>query len=471
MVEVTEVGRFERAVTVTLPPEAIETGRRKAAARLSQDAKVKGFRPGKAPVKVVESMIGAEQFRREAIEEALPPVVTAALDEAGLQPAVTPRVIDIADADGEVAVKVQVTLWPTLDEVPEYAGKSVAVEIPEVGPEDVDEQIERMRHQFATLEDVGREGFDGDFVLIDVATTLAGSEYAPGSAKDLLYEIGSGSFLEGMDESLRGAGAGSIVSFQSRLPEGLGPEAGEEVGVRILVKQVKAKRLPVVSDEWVAEVSGLEGVEAMRSDLMEQMTDIRRRSAWRQVEERVLADLIDAMSLDVPEALVDAEMESVLHRFAHRLEGQGVGLDQYLQLTGQDESAFVADLRSQAVLNLKTRVLLESVADQEGITVTAEELEHAVNTLARAAKVPADEYLEALTRGDGVVALAGDILRRKAVDRILDLVVPVDAGGAAVELPARHGSDGPKDAEEGTEPDGSALVEDEDGPEPVEVQE
>lgn len=471
MVEVTEVGRFERAVTVALTPEAIETGRRKAAARLSQEAKVKGFRPGKAPVKVVESMVGADRFRREAIEEALPPVVTSVLDEAGLHPAVAPRVIDIDDADGAVTVKLQVTLWPTLDEVPEYAGKTVEVEVAAVTAEDVDQQIERMRHQFATLEDVGREGFDGDFVLIDVATAFGGSEYAPGSAKDLLYEIGSGTFLEGMDESLRGAGAGSIVSFQSRLPEGLGPEAGEEVGVRVLVKQVKAKRLPVVTDEWVAEVTDLENLEAMRSELMEQMTEIRRRSAWRQVEERVLADLIDAMVLEVPEALVESEMEAVLHRFAHRLESQGVDLGQYLQLTGQDESAFVVDLRSQSLLNLKTRVLLESVADQEGITVSAEELQRAVNALAAAAKVPAAEYLEALTRGDGVVTLAGDILRRKAVDRILDLVVPVDAGGTAVELPARHGSDGTTEAEEGTEPDGSALAEDEDGLEPVEVQE
>lgn len=466
MTELREIGPFERMVTLTIPPEALEAGKKSAAARLAKEAKVKGFRPGKAPLKVVETIVGVEAFRKEAIDDAIPPVLTRALEEAELSPAVTPRLADIRDAGDTVDVDVLITLWPTLTEVPEYAGLRVEVEIPEVGEDDVTAQVERMRQQFAELEDVSREGFDGDLVLVDVTTSLDGAEYSAGSAKDMLFEIGSGAFLAGMDEALRGSGAGSIVAFDTSLPEGIGVDGGKAVKVRALVKQVKAKRLPALTDEWVKEVSEFETIAEMRSELAVQMTDIRRRSAWRHVEDRALADLVAALTVELPAGLVEAEMDSIFHRFAHRLEEQGVRFEQYLALTGQDDKNFVADLRSQAELNLKIRLLLEAVADQEGITVERPELEDAITALAAVARVSREDYVAALSEGGRELALAGDILRRKAIDRILDLVVPVDAAGTEVELPPRAETKsvvGDGDDAAGASPG------DEDGQEPAEV--
>lgn len=449
MTQVNEIGPYERMVTVTIDATALEAGRRSAATRLARDAKVKGFRPGKAPLKVVESLVGAETLRKEAIEDALPAVVAAALGETDLVPAVTPSVAELRDQGESVEADVLVTLWPALTEVPEYAGMKVTVEIPEVTEADVDAQVERMRRQFAELEDVSREGFDGDLVMIDVTTSLDGADYAAGSAKDLLYEIGSAAFLAGMDEALRGQGKGSIVAFDTTLPAGIGDDAGKPVKVRALVKQVKARRLPALTDEWVAEVSEFETVAEMRTELLGQMTEIRRRSAWRHVEDRALADLVAGLGTTLPNALVEAEMDGIFHRFAHRLEEQGVRFEQYLALTGQDQEAFVTDLAAQAILNLKTRLLLEAVADQEGITVEPRELDETITALATVARVSRDEYAEALKEGGRESALAGDILRRKAIDRILELVVPVDATGADVVLPPRGeapaGSEAPGD--------------------------
>ena len=470
MTEVRETGPFERLVTLTIPGGALEAGKKHAAARLAKEAKVKGFRPGKAPLKVVESIVGAEALRKEAIDDALPEVLTRVLTDADLIPAVTPRLADIRDGGGEVEVDVLVTLWPTLAEVPEYAGMKVEVEIPEVTDIDVTNQIERMRNQFAELEDVSREGFDGDLVLVDVTTSLDGAGYAAGSAKDMLYEIGSGAFLDGMDQALVGAGAGAIVAFDTQLPGGIGADGGRPVKVRVLVKQVKAKRLPGLTDEWVGEVSEFESVAEMRAELVQQMTEIRRRSAWRHVEDRALSNLVSVLGVSLPAGLIEAEMDSIFHRFAHRLEEQGVHFDQYLALTGQDEKTFVADLRSQADLNLKTRVLLEAVADQEGITVEREELEDAMTALAAVARVSREEYAAALSEGGRELALAGDILRRKAIDRILDLVVPVDTAGSEVALPARGESAARPVAGDG---DGSAEAapDDDDGQKPAEVDE
>jgi trigger factor len=417
----------------------------------------------------MESIVGVDALRKEAIDDALPGVLARVLDESDLSPAVSPRLADIRDGGEAVDVDVLITLWPALTEVPEYAGLRVEVEIPEVTDDDVTAQVERMRHQFAELEDVSREGFDGDLVLVDVTTSLEGAQYAAGSAKDMLYEIGSGAFLEGMDQALRGAGAGSIVGFDTTLPEGIGADAGKPVKVRALVKQVKARRLPALTDAWVGEVSEFETVAEMRAELAVQMADIRRRSAWRHVEDRALADLVAALEVVLPSGLVEAEMDSIFHRFAHRLEEQGVRFEQYLAITSQDEKNFVSDLRSQAELNLKIRLLLEAVADQEGITVERPELEDAITALAAVARVSREEYLAALSEGGRELALAGDILRRKAIDRILDLVVPVDAAGAEVVLPPR-GDKAKSVAEDGDDTAG-ADPDDDDGREPAEVDE
>jgi trigger factor len=316
-----------------------------------------------------------------------------------------------------------------------------------------------MRDQFAELEDVSREGFDGDYVLVDVTT---GEGDAPGSATDMLYEIGSGAFLPGMDEALQGKGAGHIAEFTTTLPATIGEEAGAEVTARVLVKQVKTKRLPELTDEWVDEVSEFDDVEEMRYALREQMEQVRGMSLRADLESKLLEELRAETAVVLPDALVDAEMESMLHRFAHRLDQQGVGIEQYLAITGQTQEAFVEDLRNQADASLRTRILLEGVAATEGLEVGDDEVEETLGALAEAAGVPVAEYREAVEKGGQEEALAGDILRRKAIDRLLELVVAVDADGNEMTLPepergsADDGSDeddehGPEAAAEGEE--------------------
>jgi trigger factor len=437
--EVKEIGPFERLLTVTIDAETLAAGRRSAARRLSSEAKIKGFRPGKAPLKVVESIVGAEKLDREAVDEALPKVLASAITEAELRPVVYPMLRDIRHLDEGAEVDVLITMWPTVERLPDYEGRRVSIERHVVGDEDVDAQVDRMREQFAELDDVEREGFDGDYVLIDVKTSIGGEDFAAGSANDMLYEIGSGSFLEGMDDALRGAGVGRIVDFDTTLPEGIGPEGGRPATVRALVKGVKSKRLPELTDEWVEDVSEFGTLTEMREKLAEEMQMIFDRSVRASLEQQLLQDLVEDLDLVVPDAIVSAEMESLFHRFVHRLEQQGVSLEQYLSLTGQDAEAFTTDLRSQADANVRTRVLLESVAEREALEVEPDEFERELTALAAAAEMPMDEYRAALTEGGHDETLSGDILRRKAIDRLMESVVPVDSNGDEIELPDEPG--------------------------------
>jgi trigger factor len=434
--EVSEESRFERKVTVVIDGPAIEAAKGKAARRLSREIKIKGFRPGKAPRQLVEAHVGAETLRREAVDEALPAAVSSALAESGLKPAALPRVVATRDVGDGVEVDLRITLWPELEEVPDYRGRRIEVRSPKVEDADLDAQVERMRLQFAELQDVEREGFDGDYALIDVRARRGEEEIAPVSASDLLYEIGSATFLEGLDQAIGGKKAGDIVEFSSTLPEAMGELGGSAVEVRVLVKGVKAKRLPELTDAWVDEVSEFETVDQMRSVLRDQLGRVRLAAARADLEERLLDQLREEMDLRLPDDLVLEEAEAVLHRFAHRLEARRVTLDQYLKVTGQDREALLTDARSQAILNLRTRILLEAVARGENLEVGEEELSTAIAALASGAHKSVEEYRAALEKGGQEKTLAGDILMRKAIARLLDATVAVDGDGDAIEFPA-----------------------------------
>jgi len=433
---------FERIITLTIDEADLAAAEAATARRLAGEVKIKGFRPGKAPRQVVEGVVGSETLRREAIDDALPALVADAITAGDLQPALLPRMADMRDVDGVVEVDVRITLWPTMDVLPDYRGRRIEVDVPDVDDGDVDAQIERMRDQFAELEDVTREGFDGDYVLVDVNTTRNGEAVDQGTASDMLYEIGTEAFVPGMDDALRGKGAGTIAQFDVDLPPGTEEET-VPMTVRVLVKQVKAKRLPELSDEWVDDVSEFDTIEEMRTVLAEQLGMVRLGAVREQFERLLLTELVEDSTLDLPPGLVEAEMESVLHRFAHRLEAQGIDVEQYLALSGQENETFVADLRGQADLNLKTRVLLETVASAEDIAIEDGEIDRTVVALAQASQMPVDEYRQALDEGEGEEALAGDILRRKTIDRLLEQAVPVDADGNEIDFPEEIESPAP----------------------------
>jgi trigger factor len=464
--EVSEPNPFERVLIVAVEGAALEAAKGRAARRLSREMKIKGFRPGKAPLRVVESLVGAETMRREAVDEALPGAVATVLQEAGLEPAVPPRVMAVHDTADGVEAEVRVTLWPEAIEAPSYRGRRIVVDSPVVSEADVDAHVERMRLQFAELDDVEREGFDGDFALVDVRTRSGEAEVAAGSATDLLVEIGADAFLEGLREALQGKKAGDIMEFATTLPKGMGEDGGKPVEARVLVKQVKARRLPELTDEWVDGVSEFATVAEMREALGGELRRVRLAGARAELEQRLLDQLRDEMDLRLPGDLVDAEADAVLHRFAHRLEARKVSIEQYLAVTGQDADSLVADARAQAVLNLQTRFLLEAVARAEGLEVAEEEMARAVEALAAAARTSTAAYRSALEKGGQGKALAGDILRRRAIDRILELAVAVDADGNEIEFPAPEA----ENAASGPGGEAGDAGEDDDSSEPAEVE-
>ena len=429
---ITESGPFERLVKFQLSDEQINEAKKGAARKLAAEVKIHGFRPGKAPLPVVEATVGADRVRSEAIDNLVPPVLTEVLNEEEINPAVTPELSSLDDVDGGVEVEVKVTLWPEI-EIPKYQDRSIEVTNPVVTDEDLEEQTKRMLEQFATVEEVERAAEPGDFVSIDVEAHKDGEPVEDTTATDLLYEVGSGLFIEGMDDIVAGAQAGGEVTFEAPLPEGFGERAGEEVTFVVKVNEVKERILPGLTNEWVDENTEFETVDELSSELRDRLGDAKLRAVSREYSEKALSTLRDQIDVELPEAITRAEMDSQLHNFMHQLEESELTLDDYFQTSGINQEDFIGDLQSQAELSIQNRLLLEAIANAEEIEVTDEDMSNALQALAAQSEDPI-AYLKAFRESGQELALASDILRNRALEAILSNAQPVDEDGNPLDL-------------------------------------
>ncbi len=431
---VTESGAFERTVRFQLTDEQINEAKKGAARKLAQEVKIHGFRPGKAPLPIIEATVGKDRVRREAIEDLLNPVLSEVLEGENIEPAINPELESLDDIDGGVEVEVKVTLWPTI-ELPKYKDRNIEVTNPAVTDEELEEQTRRMLEQFATVEEVERPAAEGDFVSLDLEATKDGESVSEAKAEDILYEVGSGMLVDGVDDRLIGLAAGETITFTAPLPTGFGDRAGEEVEFVVSVNEVKERILPDLTDEWVDENTEFDTVAELRAELADRLGDAKLRAVAREYSEKALSTLRDQIDVDLPEGLIRSEMDRHLHDFLHRLEDAELSLDDYFEASGISQEAFLADLRTQADLSLRNRLVLDAVIESEDIEVTPEDLSSALQALAARSEDPV-RYLEAFQRSGQELALASDILRNRALDAILTSANPVDEDGNPVDLTA-----------------------------------
>jgi len=429
---ITETGPFERMVKFRLSDDQIAAGKAATARKLSQDMKLPGFRPGRAPLPVVEAAVGADRLRSEVIDDLVPPALTQVLTDQEISPAVTPQLESLNDVDGGVEVEVRVTLWPTI-ELPTYKGREIEVTSPLVSDEEMEAQVTRMLEQFATVEEVERAAEVGDFVSVDMSANSGEEPLPEAAAADLLYEVGSNLLIEGMDERLVGLLAGSSVEFEAPLPAGFGDRAGEQVRFKVTVNEVKERILPELDDAWVDENTEFEAVEELYAELRERLSEAKRQAVSRQFAERALSTLVDQVEVELPDGLIRAEMDDHLHRFLHRLQENELTLDDYFRVSGVDQEVFVDDLRAQAESSLRNQLVLEALAEAEGIEVTEEDLSSTLRALATQSGDPV-AYLKAFRESGRELALASDILRNRALDVVFSNANPVDEDGNPIEL-------------------------------------
>ncbi len=434
--EVNESGRFERTLTVRLEDDELAVAKKKVAVKISRNMKIKGFRPGKAPLPVVERMAGADYVRSEAIDEAIQDIVPTAIDEAGLEPVTIPTVSAVRDdsEDGVVEIDVLVTLWPVLESLPDFGDIEIEVEDPAVTPGEIEEQIDALRNQFAELTDHEGELSDGDFALIDLGVEFEGEAVDSAGAKDLMYEVGTDSFIPGLDEILIGATVGSSERGTGTLPEGYSDRGGEDVELIVTIKEGKQKSLPELTDEMVSDATEFETAAELREAIETNLYAYKVHNQRAVLQDKVVQYVVNEVDFEIPEALVDSEVEARVRNLAARLESENIDLANYLRIIGQDDATFLASIRDQADHALATRVLLESLAAIENIEVSDEEIVAYVNEIFEETVEDPVAVIEAWKASGQIESLTGDILRERALASLVDSAKPVDADGNPVDL-------------------------------------
>lgn len=429
--------------------------------RISREVRIPGFRPGKAPRRILEARLGPEVAREDALRHAVPEYYAKAVRDHDVDVIAAPE-IDITggEDEGPVAFDAVVEVRPEIS-VGGYENLRVTIPSPEVTEADVDEQIDRIREQYADLRSVERPAIDDDQVRIDIRGTQDGEPVSGLTAEDYMYPVGSGSVVPELDENLRGAKPGDILEFEAEHPE---PDQSP-VAFRILVKEVNERVLPEPTDEWAAEASEFETFDELRGDVTKRSRMVAKVRAQMALRERVADALADLVSDEPPEALVNNEMQSRLQDLAMRLQAQNMQLEQYLAASGRTTDDLQNELREAAEQAVRVDLGLRSVATLEAIEATDDEVEAEIDQLAARVEQKPERVRKQLEEGDQLPELRNDIRKRKALDWLIDHVEVVDEDGNAIDRGDLE-VEGVDDASvEGPEPSGSAAADTTDEPE------
>ncbi|SRR5581483_7003083 len=396
--------------------------------KIARQTRIPGFRPGKAPRRILEARLGPDVAREEAIRDALPDYYIKALEEQDVDAIAAPEIeITSGQESGPIQFEAVVEIRPQVS-VAGYQGLRVSVPSPEVTDEEVDRQVDRLRDQFAELQTVSRPARDGDHVLIDLKGYRHSEQIEGLTADDFLYELGSGSVVPELDEELRGKQVGDILKFTAPVP---GQE--DEVGFQVLVKEVKEKLLPDVTDEWASDASEFETVDALRDDIRTRVGAVKKMQAQLSVRSQAVDALVELVSEDIPEPLINEEMQRRLHELSHRLAAQGADLAQYLQATGQDAEEFQAGLHEAAISAVKADLALRAVADAEELDATDEEVDAEIERIAQATGQKPAAVRKQLDRNDQLPAVRSDIRKGKALTWLTEHVEIADEEGKIID--------------------------------------
>jgi trigger factor len=430
-------------VSVEVDAGEFETAVDAAFRRIAKDVRLPGFRPGKAPRKVLEARLGPLAGREQALQDSLPEYYSAAVIEHDVDVIAAPE-IDITGGreSGAVVFDAVVEVRPSIT-VPGYGALSVTLTRPSIDEDELDAQIERMRDLDSTLEPVDRAVQEGDVVTIDIAGTLDGQPQPGLTADDYSYAVGSAAITPEVDQHLVGASPGATLSFEATHPD---PDESRQLHFELAVKDVKAKVLPEADDAWAATASEFSTVAELRASLAERMTRVRKAQAQMALREKVGGALAALVTDEIPEAMVNQEMQDRLQDLAIRLQAQGMPLEQYLAMTGTEPESFSQELRDSALEAVKIDLALRAVAEAEDIDCTDDDLQDDLAGVAERVGQDAGAVRDRLERAGQISAVRSEIRKRKALEWLLEKAQVLDPEGATIdrselELPADEDDD------------------------------
>lgn len=412
-------------LTIEVSAEEFEKAIQSAYMKQKKNINLPGFRKGKVPRKMIEKMYGAEIFYDDAANAILPGAYSDAATESGLDIVSQPR-IDITQVESgkpfiftaEVAVKPEVTLG-------EYKGLEVDKYSTRVTAKEIDAELEKEQQKNArTIVVEDRAVQDGDEIVLDFDGSIDGVPFEGGKAENYTLTIGSGSFIPGFEEQLIGAESGSDVDVKVTFPEDYHAEdlQGKEAVFKCTVHEIKAKELPEIDDEFAAEVSEFDTLDEYKADIKAKLKEQKESEGKSKQEEQAVDKAIENAQMEIPELMLDTQVDRMKNEFAQRIQAQGINLEQYLMFTGMTEEKMLEELRPQAEKRIKTRLVLEAIAKAENIEVSDERVNEEVQKMAEAYNMEADKLIEYMGE-DEKQQMKEDIAVQEAVTFLTDNAV------------------------------------------------
>lgn len=413
---------------VELPPDALDRALSAAYKRWANDIKVPGFRKGKVPHQLIDQRVGPEVIREEALRDALPDFYIEALRAEELE-AIAPPEIEVVEfePDTPIVFEATVDVRPEIT-LPDPATLEITAPPAEVTDQDVDEQLERLRDRFAELETTAREVRRGDFALIDIKGYRHDELVEGASAPDFLYEVGSRTGPSRLDEELQGNRPGAILKFTDSVHIHSDDEPDhdhshmEDISFTVLLKEVKVKKLPALDDDFAKTVGEFETLQDLREDLRGRLADVKKNLVEEELRVSALTALVQASDLEPPEKLVEGEFEHRLEHFERELAQAGLSMDEYGKRVELTDLEIRKDLRAQAGRSVKAELLLEEIARRQDVEVTDEDFGREIAMLAARTQRKPQEIAQELADSGRIRALAADIMRRKALDYLVENV-------------------------------------------------
>ena len=416
-----------RAVfTVELPSEKLEEAIQKAYLKNKSRFSLPGFRKGHVPRKILEMNYGVEIFFEEAVNMLLPDAYEEAVEELELEPVAQPEVdVDELEKGSPVKFKFEVDVKPEV-ELGDYSNLEAEVNKYEVTDEDISRVIDRERDQNSRIISVeDRAVKDGDIVNIDFVGKLDGEEFPGGDAEGYELVIGSGAFIPGFEEQIIGKEIGQEFDVDVVFPEEYHDEslAGKNVIFEVKLNSIQEKELPELDDEFVKDISEFDTLEEYKNNVKIDLEEELKKQAEVEKENKAVEALMDAMKVDIPESMIDMEVDREYQNFLYRVQGMGLTLDQYFAIANSDEEKTREELRPASEKKVKGELALDEFIVKENIEATDDEIDKEISELAKQYELKdVDSFKETLKESGDLDFITNTVKRRKAVEKLVEMV-------------------------------------------------
>ncbi|MDR0122343.1 trigger factor [Bacillus pumilus] len=411
----------EGILTVEVDAETFNKALDDAFKKVVKQVSIPGFRKGKVPRGLFEQRFGVESLYQDALDILLPVEYPKAIDEAGIEPVDRPEIdVEKIEKGESLIFTAKVTVKPEV-KLGDYKGLNVEKDDATVTDEDVQEELKGMQNRQAELV-VKEEGAieNGDTVVLDFEGFVDGEAFEGGKAENYSLEVGSNSFIPGFEEQLVGLETGAEKDVEVTFPEEYHAEdlAGKPAVFKVKIHEIKAKELPALDDEFAKDVDEeVETLAELTEKTKKRLEEAKENEAEGKLREELVEKASENAKVDIPQAMVDTELDRMMKEFEQRLQMQGMNLELYFQFSGQDENALKEQMKEDAAKRVKSNLTLEAIAAAENVQVSDEEVEEELSKMAEAYNMPIENIKQAIGSTD---AMKEDLKVRKAIDFLVE---------------------------------------------------